>query len=53
MADSLDSTYGAWLIALFLETILYGAGLLQSALYLHWYPADVWSIKTAVRSLNL
>ncbi|TFK32667.1 hypothetical protein BDQ12DRAFT_771671 [Crucibulum laeve] len=49
MPSSLDSTYGIWLIALFLETmydVLYGAGLLQAWLYFHWYSKDHWGVKT-------
>ncbi|KAJ7799485.1 hypothetical protein B0H14DRAFT_2902887 [Mycena olivaceomarginata] len=34
---SMDSTYGAWLIALFLETILYGIGTLQTFFYFQWF----------------
>jgi len=45
---ALDSTYGILLIALFLENILYGCGLLQAWLYFHWYPKDHWGIKTMV-----
>ncbi|KAJ7769603.1 hypothetical protein DFH07DRAFT_954197 [Mycena maculata] len=47
-APSLASTYGAWLISLFLETILYGIGFLQACLYFQWYPTDAWSIKFPV-----
>ncbi|TFK37071.1 hypothetical protein BDQ12DRAFT_685763 [Crucibulum laeve] len=42
MVSPLDSTYGIWLVALFLETMLYGAGLLQAWLYFHWYSKDHW-----------
>ncbi|KAJ7166042.1 hypothetical protein C8R46DRAFT_1096944 [Mycena filopes] len=48
MAGPLDATYGAWFISLWLETMLYGVGLLQTWLYFHWYPADGWSIKSVV-----
>ncbi|KAJ7780727.1 hypothetical protein DFH07DRAFT_949940 [Mycena maculata] len=51
MSDSvptLAATYGAWLISLFLETLLYGIGVLQTWLYFQWYPADTWSIKLPV-----
>ncbi|KAJ7907045.1 hypothetical protein B0H13DRAFT_2332779 [Mycena leptocephala] len=48
MTGPLDSTYGAWFISLFLETILYGMGILQAWLYFHWYPADGWSTKLSV-----
>ncbi|PPR01338.1 hypothetical protein CVT24_006340 [Panaeolus cyanescens] len=40
MAPVLTSTYGVWLVSLFLETILYGCGLLQAWLYFHWYHDD-------------
>lgn len=43
------STDGAWLVALFLETILYGIGLLQTWLYFRWAVKDGWSIKLPVR----
>ncbi|KAJ7903994.1 hypothetical protein B0H13DRAFT_2334926 [Mycena leptocephala] len=33
MSSPLDSTYGVWLVALFLETILYGMGVLQGWIY--------------------
>ncbi|TFK37070.1 hypothetical protein BDQ12DRAFT_221129 [Crucibulum laeve] len=51
MASPLDSTYGIWLVALFLETILYGCGLLQTWLYFHWYSKDHWGIKSMVIAL--
>ncbi|KAJ7815984.1 hypothetical protein B0H14DRAFT_2845920 [Mycena olivaceomarginata] len=41
---SMDSTYGAWLIALFLETILYGIGIVQTFFYFQWWPDDNWTI---------
>ncbi|KAJ7263245.1 hypothetical protein B0H12DRAFT_1103888 [Mycena haematopus] len=44
----LESTYGSWLISLFLETILYGIGILQFFLYFQWSPKDKWSIKSFV-----
>ncbi|KAJ6463718.1 hypothetical protein C8R47DRAFT_1157235 [Mycena vitilis] len=49
MADSSDltSTYGAWLIALFLETIMYGVGVLQTFLYFQWW-TDSWYTKAPV-----
>ncbi|CAK5274603.1 unnamed protein product [Mycena citricolor] len=46
--DFLMATYGAWLIGLFLETILYGSGLLQTWLYFIWWPMDGWEIKGPV-----
>ncbi|KAJ6542304.1 hypothetical protein DFH09DRAFT_1282583 [Mycena vulgaris] len=45
MASPLDSTFGVWLVALFLESILYGMGLLQVYLYFLWYHKDNWVIK--------
>ncbi|KAJ7228933.1 hypothetical protein GGX14DRAFT_415827 [Mycena pura] len=47
-SSSLYSTYGAWIISLFLETILYGIGILQTFLYFQWWPNDGWEIKAAV-----
>ncbi|KAJ7250791.1 hypothetical protein C8J57DRAFT_1723531 [Mycena rebaudengoi] len=43
----LGSTYGAWLVSLFLETILYGMGALQCFLYFQWW-SDGWRIKILV-----
>ncbi|KAF9065542.1 hypothetical protein BDP27DRAFT_1404776 [Rhodocollybia butyracea] len=48
MASPLDSTYGVWLVALWLATILYGVGLLQTWLYFHWYSNDHWGVKLTV-----
>ncbi|KAF8974275.1 hypothetical protein BDZ97DRAFT_1911475 [Flammula alnicola] len=48
---ALDSTFGIWLVALFLETLLYGIGLLQVWLYFHWYPNDSWWLKSVVTFL--
>jgi len=39
---------GVLLITVFLETILYGCGLIQTWLYFHWYPKDKWGIKMMV-----
>ena len=36
MASPLDSTYGMWLVFLFIMAILYGVGLLQAFLYSRW-----------------
>ncbi|KAJ7850136.1 hypothetical protein B0H13DRAFT_2360851 [Mycena leptocephala] len=49
MAGPLDSTYGIWLITLFLQTILYGMGLLQA--YFFWYGKDARVLKIAVGPL--
>ncbi|KAJ7126229.1 hypothetical protein C8R44DRAFT_122057 [Mycena epipterygia] len=46
--SSLDSTFGQWLLALFLQSILYGTGVLQVYLYFFWYHKDHWGIKSAV-----
>jgi len=51
MASPLDSTMGIWLVSLFLATILYGMGLIQTFLYFHWYTKDHWGIKTVVIAL--
>ncbi|KAJ6615468.1 hypothetical protein B0H10DRAFT_62909 [Mycena sp. CBHHK59/15] len=48
MSDQLASTYGAWLISLFVETILYGMGALQTWLYFQWWPRDKRHIKAPV-----
>ncbi|KAJ7860055.1 hypothetical protein B0H14DRAFT_2576771 [Mycena olivaceomarginata] len=45
MASPLDSTMGVWLVSLFLGTILYGMGLIQTYLYFHWYTKDHWGVK--------
>ncbi|KAJ7175619.1 hypothetical protein C8R46DRAFT_1030657 [Mycena filopes] len=47
-SPSMASTYGSWLISLFLVTILYGVGILQAFLYYHWWPADPGSIRYTV-----
>ncbi|KAJ7672233.1 hypothetical protein DFH06DRAFT_1175703 [Mycena polygramma] len=48
MSDPLDSTYGVWLVSLFLETILYGMGLLQTWIYFAGRPTDAASVKWTV-----
>ncbi|KAJ7198855.1 hypothetical protein GGX14DRAFT_573297 [Mycena pura] len=48
MASPLDSTYGVWIISLFLEAILYGIGLLQTWLYFMARPSDSAFIKNSV-----
>ncbi|KAF8161690.1 hypothetical protein B0H34DRAFT_858027 [Crassisporium funariophilum] len=48
MTSALDSTFGVWLVSSFLQTILYGCGLLQTWLYFHWYSNDRWGIKAMV-----
>ncbi|KAF7326816.1 hypothetical protein MSAN_02497100 [Mycena sanguinolenta] len=48
MSSPLDSTYGVWLVSLFLETILYGMGLLQTYIYFSGPSADVASVKRMV-----
>jgi hypothetical protein len=51
MASPLDSTYGAWLVALFLETFLYGIGALQTWLYFAGRPTDCPPTKITVSSI--
>ncbi|KAF7354621.1 hypothetical protein MSAN_01375500 [Mycena sanguinolenta] len=48
MATPLDSTYGVWLVSLFLETILYGMGVLQTWSYFAALPTDIASVKGTV-----
>ncbi|KAJ7235287.1 hypothetical protein B0H12DRAFT_148914 [Mycena haematopus] len=48
MGNPLDSTYGVWLVSLFLETLLYGMGLLQAWSYFAKRPTDVASVKWTV-----
>jgi len=50
---SLTPTFGIWLISVFLESILYGTGMLQIFLYFQWYPKDLTGIKVAVLCLML
>ncbi|KAK6985184.1 hypothetical protein R3P38DRAFT_2575026 [Favolaschia claudopus] len=46
---TLPSTYGAWFLSFFFETILYGIGVLQIMLYFLWWPNDdFYSIKLPV-----
>ncbi|KAJ7062003.1 hypothetical protein C8F01DRAFT_122193 [Mycena amicta] len=44
----LDSTYGVWLVSLFLETMLYGMGVLQTWIYFAGRPQDSAFIKFTV-----
>ncbi|KAJ7362749.1 hypothetical protein DFH08DRAFT_950988 [Mycena albidolilacea] len=48
---SMDSTYGAWLIALFLQVVLFGIGVLQTFLYFQWSPDDDWTIWGSVTAV--
>ncbi|KAJ6488172.1 hypothetical protein C8R47DRAFT_1215974 [Mycena vitilis] len=48
MSNPLDSTYGVWLVSLFLETLLYGMGLLQTWVYFSGRPTDAASVKWTV-----
>ncbi|KAJ7066897.1 hypothetical protein B0H15DRAFT_872068 [Mycena belliarum] len=48
MANSLGPTYGVWFVSLFVETILYGIGLLQGWIYFAGRPGDGRSIKSTV-----
>jgi hypothetical protein len=50
MAFPLDSTYGVWLVSLFLGPLLYSMGLLQTWIYFAGRPADLASIKWIVDS---
>ncbi|KAJ6595364.1 hypothetical protein B0H10DRAFT_2197354 [Mycena sp. CBHHK59/15] len=48
MASPLAHTVGIWLIAIFLQAMLHGMGLLQTFLYFVWYHKDNWTIKGTV-----
>ncbi|KAF9002976.1 hypothetical protein BDQ17DRAFT_1542064 [Cyathus striatus] len=48
MASAHGPTFGMWIVSLFLESILYGCGMLQAWLYFHWYPKDHWGVKSMV-----
>ncbi|KAJ7016680.1 hypothetical protein C8F04DRAFT_1259463 [Mycena alexandri] len=48
MPSPLDSTYGAWFVSLFIETILYGMGALQAWIYFTGRPTDAISVKSTV-----
>ncbi|KAJ7672275.1 hypothetical protein DFH06DRAFT_1175788 [Mycena polygramma] len=48
MSNPLDATYGVWLVSLFLETLLYGMGLLQTWIYFAGRPTDAASVKWTV-----
>jgi len=48
MASPLDSTYGVWLVSLWLETMLYGMGVLQTWIYFAGRPTDVAYVKWTV-----
>ncbi|KAF9065554.1 hypothetical protein BDP27DRAFT_1366343 [Rhodocollybia butyracea] len=43
--NSLAPTYGIWLVSLWIATMLYGVGVLQTWLYFHWYSNDHWGVK--------
>ncbi|KAJ6611339.1 hypothetical protein B0H10DRAFT_1953123 [Mycena sp. CBHHK59/15] len=45
MDNSIASTNGIYLTAVFLQAILQGMGLMQGFLYFVWYPKDTWSVK--------
>ncbi|KAJ6619312.1 hypothetical protein B0H10DRAFT_2217006 [Mycena sp. CBHHK59/15] len=51
-SGSLGPTFGQWLLALFLQAILYGMGLLQVYLYFFWYHKDSWTIKASVIAIT-
>nr|GAT51109.1 predicted protein [Mycena chlorophos] len=44
---NLNATYGAWFLALFFETLLYGVGMIQTWLYFQWWD-DEWDVRCAV-----
>ncbi|KAJ7839669.1 hypothetical protein B0H13DRAFT_1911122 [Mycena leptocephala] len=48
VSSPLDSTYGVLLVSLFLKTILYGVGVLQTWIYFASLPADAASVKWTV-----
>ncbi|KAF7324881.1 hypothetical protein MKEN_00530200 [Mycena kentingensis (nom. inval.)] len=47
----LDSTYGVWLVALLLESILYGMGLVQAWMYFMSMPTDSLFVQLNVLSV--
>ncbi|KAJ7362750.1 hypothetical protein DFH08DRAFT_1025157 [Mycena albidolilacea] len=53
MASPLDSTYGVWLVSLFLQTILYGIGVLQTWIYCASRPKDPGSVKWTVLVVSM
>ncbi|KAJ7268113.1 hypothetical protein B0H12DRAFT_1229757 [Mycena haematopus] len=53
MSSPLTATFGMLLVTLFLQSILYGMGLLQAWLYFFWYPKDGWFIKISVVLITL
>ncbi|KAF7341107.1 hypothetical protein MVEN_01844900 [Mycena venus] len=53
MANPLTPTFGMLLLTLFLQSILYGMGLLQAWLYFLWYQKDGWFIKISVVLITL
>ncbi|PPQ73079.1 hypothetical protein CVT26_014645 [Gymnopilus dilepis] len=54
MGSPLDSTFGMWLVIVFIQTLLQGCGMLQAWLFFHWYSKDHWAIKAMarIRSFN-
>ncbi|KAJ6469354.1 hypothetical protein C8R45DRAFT_1016767 [Mycena sanguinolenta] len=53
MASSLTLPFGMLLLTLFLQSILYGMGLLQVWLYFLWYQLDGWLNKILVILITL
>ncbi|KAJ7193123.1 hypothetical protein GGX14DRAFT_577481 [Mycena pura] len=53
MASPIANTFSVWLIVLFLQSILYGIGLLQVWLYFLWYPRDSWGTKGTVALITV
>jgi len=53
MVSMIESTTGAWLVGLFLQSMLHGMGLLQGFLYFVWYSNDSWTVKGTVVTVML
>ncbi|KAJ7720839.1 hypothetical protein B0H16DRAFT_1604069 [Mycena metata] len=53
MTSPLAPTFGMLFLTLFLQSILYGMGLLQAWLYFFWYQKDGWFIKLSVVLITL
>ncbi|CAK5262435.1 unnamed protein product [Mycena citricolor] len=52
MNNGLGSTYGVWLVSLFIETMLFGAGALQAWIYFFSKNNDTARIKSTASVLN-
>ncbi|KAF7364089.1 hypothetical protein MSAN_01067800 [Mycena sanguinolenta] len=53
MPSLIASTLGMWLVAVFLQSLLHGMGLLQGFLYFVWYPMDSGTVKGTVIAVLL